>query len=395
MPRTYPIILLAAGQTLAWATLYYVFPALLLRWEQETGWSKAELTAAITLAVLVSALAAPLAGRLIDRGHGAAMMGGSAALGGLAVIALATATELWQFYTLWALIGLTFAGCLYEPCFALVTRARGANAKPAIILITLAAGFASTLSFPIVNGLAEAYGWRLAVATTGAVAVFVVAPLLWFGTRALDREGTADEPKDAAPETANRHAFLRRPEFWFLAFGFALGAVVHGATLHHLLPYLDEKGLSNDMAVLVASFIGPMQVAGRLAMMASERAISTHGVAIAAFLLLGLSVFLLLIGGSSPTALVGFVVFFGGAYGTVSIIRPIIARDVLGGRNFGAKSGALALPYLVGSATAPYLGALVWGVGGYNLMLAILVVLAALGCVLYLIARRLARRPAP
>ncbi len=63
------ILLLAIGQTLIWAALYYVFPALLLRWEQELGWSKPDLTAAIALAVLISGIGAPFPGRVIDAGR--------------------------------------------------------------------------------------------------------------------------------------------------------------------------------------------------------------------------------------------------------------------------------------------------------------------------------------
>ncbi|HSG37512.1 MAG TPA: hypothetical protein VLA27_08760, partial [Paracoccaceae bacterium] len=83
-----PVIYLAIGQTLAWASIYYTFPALLLRWEQDMGWSKPEVTMAITLGVLISALMAPLAGRIIDRGRGGEMMAGAAVLGGLLMVGL-------------------------------------------------------------------------------------------------------------------------------------------------------------------------------------------------------------------------------------------------------------------------------------------------------------------
>ena len=128
---------MAAGQILVWASLYYVFPALLLKWERSLDWSKADLTAAITLAVFMSAFASPYVGRLIDNGKGPELMAGSTLLGGICLFGVSLITEQWQFYLGWGLIGLALAGSLYEPCFALVTRCRGAQAKPAIILITL------------------------------------------------------------------------------------------------------------------------------------------------------------------------------------------------------------------------------------------------------------------
>ncbi len=389
MRRDSAIFYLAFGQTLAWASIYYIFPALLLRWEQDLGWSKADLTAAITLAVLVSALASPLTGRIIDKGQGALLIGASALAGGVGLMLLSFVSELWQFYAVWLFLGIAMAGCLYEPCFAMVTRSRGKNAKSAIILITLVAGFASTISFPVVYTLAEAAGWRGAVKAAAILMIVIVAPVLWFGARKLEQPEASPTSASAIPESAR--AFLRLPSFWFLAFGFACLAMAHGAALHHLLPILDERGLSAEMAVLAASFIGPMQVAGRLAMMSSERFLSHHGLTISAFAVMAVSVVLLLFSGSSPAFLSGFVILFGSAYGTVSILRPLLARDILGESNFGAKSGALALPYLAGSAIAPFLGSLIWSRFGYNFMLIALVGILALGVVSYSFAHRFAR----
>ena len=390
MRRDPAIVLLALGQTLAWASIYYLFPALLLRWEQTLGWSKTELTAAIAMAVLISAALSPLTGRIIDRGHGASLVLGSAIVGGIGLALLSFVSELWQFHAVWMVIGAAMAGCLYEPIFALVTRARGDRARQAIILITLVAGFASTISYPAIYSLAEAAGWRGAVRIASAVMILLVAPVHWVGVRRLDSEGAAGRVAKVASEPTR--AFLQNPAFWFLAAGFACLAITHGATLHHLLPILDERGLSAEMAVLAASFIGPMQVAGRLAMMASERYLSNNGVAIAAFGLLGLSVVLLMFSGSSPAFLSASVILFGGAYGTVSILRPLLAREILGETNFGAKSGALAMPYLAGSAISPFLGSILWSIGGYDFMLILLTVCIALGGVLYAFAYRLAKR---
>ena len=187
------------------------------------------------------------------------------------------------------------------------------------------------------------------------------------------------------------HSFLRSKVFWFLAIGFSLAAILHGVTIHHLLPILDERGIHDEVAVTAIAFIGPMQVTGRLAMMAAERHISNHGIAISCFVLMGIAILVLFGAGTTPAMLVAFVILFGGSYGMVSIVRPVIARDLLGEAQFGAKSGALALIYLAGSASAPYLGSLLWSKGGYDLVLLLLIILAACGLALYLGANRFAR----
>ncbi len=364
---------------------------MLLHWEASLGWSRADLTGAITLAIFMSAFCSPLYGRLIDAGKGALMMTAASVLGGLCLMGLSLVAELWQFYLLWAVIGVCMAGSMYEPCFALITRARGAEAKRSIIFVTLVAGFAGTVSFPVAHSLVLAFGWRTAVLCFGLTAILVVAPLMWFGASAVEALGAHRHIGNPYQGSIER-SFLYSPVFWFLAIGFGFVAVVQGATLHHLLPILSERELHPDVAVVAISFIGPMQVAGRLTMIAAERRVSIHGIAIACFALIALSMVMLIGAGVTPVLLIAFVILFGGAYGVVSIIRPVIARNLLGERQFGAKSGGLALVYLVGSASAPFLGALVWSSGGYDLVLPGLIVLAVTGLGLYALAHRIVEK---
>lgn len=383
-----PILLLAIAQTLIWACIYYSFPALLLHWEQSFGWSRADLTAAITLAVFISAFCSPLGGRLVDAGKGPLMMTAAALLGGCCLMLLARVEQLWQFYLVWGLLGLCMAGGLYEPCFALITRARGVEAKRSIIFVTLVAGFAGTISFPVAHSLVAAFGWRSAVLVFGLVAILIVAPLMWLGANVIEQEGRGRSLPEQGTSLAHR-SFLKSPAFWCLAGGFALAAVLHGVTLHHLLPILDERDIHPEVAVMVISFIGPMQVAGRLAMMAAERHVSNHGIAISCFILMGMSILVLIGAGTTPALLIAFVILFGGSYGIVSIVRPVIARDLLGEHQYGAKAGTLAMVYLAGSASAPFLGSLVWSRGGYDLVLPGLVLLSVAGLCLYLLAQKL------
>ncbi len=394
MIRDRAVLYLGIAQTLAWAGMFYVFPALLLRWEAALGWSRAELTGAITVALFLSALASPLAGRLIDAGRGPVMLAGATLLGGVSLIGLSVVTEAWQFYLVWALLGVMMGGSLYDPCFALLTRARGAEAKRSIIQITLMAGFASTISFPAAHALADAYDWRVAVRIFAVVVIIVGAPLMWAGARSVERAGKhgGGAPRAAA---GRRPAIFASPLFWLLGIGFFFAAVIHGGTVQHLLPMLDDRGIRADVAVLAASFIGPMQVAGRIAVMAAGRHLSNHAVAVGSFFLMAVAMLLLFASGGAPLLVVGFVIVFGAAVGTISIIRPVITHEIMGEAHFGAKFGAMSMLYLAGSAAAPYLASLVWGVGGYDLVLPCLGVLAFLGLGLYLAARRVARGTSP
>ena len=105
-----PIWLLAIGQTAGYGTLYYFFAALLPSLETGFGWSKTLLSLGPTLSIVISALSAPLAGRLIDRGYGGGLLIWGAALGACALAALSLVEGLGTYLVVWAVLGLAWGG---------------------------------------------------------------------------------------------------------------------------------------------------------------------------------------------------------------------------------------------------------------------------------------------
>ncbi|HMA15049.1 MAG TPA: MFS transporter [Kiloniellaceae bacterium] len=391
MQRRSAIWQLAIAQTIVWAGLFYAFPALILRWETAFGWAKAELTGAVTLSIALSAVFSPLAGRLIDRGLGPQVLAGGALAGGLCIGLVGLVQSLWQFYALWCLIGIATAFCLYDACFAVVVRAAGSEARRPITLITLVAGLAGTLSFPVAHGMAEAFGWRASCLAFAALICLLGLPLMWQGARSL--EAGVDEGEMPLADGARKPtSFLRRPAFWLLAVSFALLGLNHSAILNHFLPMLDERGIPEGMAVFAAAMIGPMQVAGRLAMMAVERHVSNRGITIACFLAVALATLCLITASWVPMMLVPFVILQGSGHGVTSIMKPLVIGDILGRANFGAMSGSQALILKLTIAVAPFVGALLWEIGSYDLVLVVMLAAALAGLGLFLLAWR--ARPA-
>ncbi len=356
---------LAVAETIVWAALYYSFPALLLEWEKDFGWSKTELTGALTISLLVSAASAPIAGRIIDRGKGRIQLTGSALFGAFLLVLLSQVTQLWQFYAVWILIGFAMAGSLYDACFAVLTRTMGDQAKRAITLVTLVAGLAGTVSFPSANALSATIGWRGTLLVFAAVIIFIAAPLFWHACGKAD-----DQPRETLlPPGRKTEAALRlfrSPLFWCLVICFIGMAFNHGILINHLLPLLDERGVHKETAILAISMIGPMQVSGRLAMMTAERHVSTSAMFIVCTLAASTAALFLYGAAAVPALLVGFVLFQGAGHGVVSILRPVIIAEYLGRQDFGLVAGILAAVYLVGYAFAPTVGSFVWEIGGYD-----------------------------
>ncbi len=184
---------IAFAQTIVWAAMFCSFPALLLEWERDLGWSKTQLSGAFTLALVVAALLAPVAGRLIDRGLARRVYPGSAILGALLLGLMSRVTLLRHFYAVWIGLGVAISGALYEASFAVITRAMGSGARQAITLVTLIAGFAGTLAFPGAHFLVGIVGWRGAVQFMALAVVGLGAPLMWQAIRAREARAMDSE----------------------------------------------------------------------------------------------------------------------------------------------------------------------------------------------------------
>jgi predicted MFS family arabinose efflux permease len=306
---------------------------------------------------------------------------------------LSQVTQLWQFYLVWALIGVTLAGCLYEPCFSILTRTMGVHARRAITAVSLVAGLAGTVSFPAAWYLSSAFGWRTTVLVFAAVIVCLAVPLMWWSAQLAERTGGQEAPPSSL-RAATAARVMRQPVFWALAVGFAMLALNHGMMLTHTLPLLGERGMAAGTAVLAVSIIGPMQVIGRLLMMSVERRVSSFAIALACQASLAIAAICLAGAAAMPLLLIPFVMLQGAGNGVTSIIRPVLTGELMGRADFGVISGLMATFYIAGFALGPSVGSALWSAGGYELMLLAAVMMATLGAMMLLAARYLAARPA-
>lgn len=369
---------LAAAETIVWAAYYYSFPALLLIWERDLGWSKTELSGAFTLALVSFALLAPVVGRLIDRGYAAWTFAGSALVAAGLLVALSMVTARWQFYLIWVGLGAAMAGSLYEACFAVVTRTLGPAARRGITVIALIAGFAGTVSFPSAHLLSAWLGWRGAVLVFAASVAFLAVPLILFACSTGERHLASDAPK---PSLKAREALgvIGDPNFWRFALLFAAVAINQGVLLTHLLPILAERGIAADTSVLAAALIGPMQVIGRVVMMTLGRNASSRTIFITCLASTMLAALMLLGAGVSTVFLLAFVALQGAGYGVTSIVRPVFTAEQFGRENFGTVAGLLAIAFIGGTAASPTIAALIWTLGGYDPVIGLAFLASLLG----------------
>ncbi|MES2915950.1 MAG: MFS transporter [Pseudomonadota bacterium] len=372
--------LLALGQTLIYAGCYYSFPALLPDLEAATGWSKAELALGPTLAFLVMAALTPFTGRLVDRGLGGEMLIWLPGVIALGVAGLGLVGSLAGWLALWAVIGVAQAGSLYETCFAFLTRRLGTGARAAITRVTLVAGFAGTLAFPLGHWLGRALGGQGALVAFAGLVVLAI-PLNAVAVRQLRRRERAGVTVPPSPPGILQAA-LKKPAFWVIAGGFLAVYLNHGILITYALVLFADRGAEAGLAALAAAAIGPAQVAGRLLLLAAGARVTTAQATLASMVSMVLAGGLLWLAGAAPLLIFAFAVAQGAGIGLTSILRPVLIAEILGRQGFGAISGAAAVAPILASAGAPSVGALLLALGGPELVYAACLALAVVGLAL-------------
>ncbi|MEV6032285.1 MFS transporter [Nonomuraea sp. NPDC052116] len=379
---------LSITQTAGYGVLYYAFSVFIPPMSRDLHAGVAQLTGAITLAVLVSGVAAPLIGRWLDRHGGRGLMTLGSVLGGLAVLAWSQVRSVTQLYLVCGVLGVASAMVLYEAAFAVIVAWFDATRRArALLAVTVVAGFASSIFLPLTGFLVDLYGWRQALVILAAGYALTSVPLHFLAVRSR-----------SAPPHVNRReivgAALRERPFWLLAAAFLTqtGAVSVMGVL--LVTYLIALGHSPLFAAGVAGLLGVLSVAGRLVTTGLQGRWSVALITAVMFGVQGLAAVLLPLVGRSTAGAVAGVVLFGLGFGVGTIARPALLADRYGTGAYASLSGALALPITVAKAVAPLLAAGIAQFAGYPAVMGAVAAACALGA-LSLIAYHRNAHPAP
>ncbi len=354
--RDWPLVLaLGTAQTLAWGSTYYL-PALLAKpMAAGLGLPETTIWAAFTLALLASAALGPFAGRAIDRLGGRPVLVGTSVLFAAGLAALSQAQGMVSLMLAWLLLGVAMGSGLYEAAFAALVRLKGTEARASITGITLIAGFASTVGWPLSGWLEAELGWRGACLTWAALHLLLGLPLNASIPRASALPASP-QPVQSATAPAPAQATLAAPPrhtAWLLSYVFAATWFVSTAMAAHLPQLLVASGATLAAAVAVGALVGPAQVAGRLLefgllrrfhpLLSARVAAMLHPLGVACWLFLG------------PAAGAVFALLHGAGNGILTIAKGTLPLVYFGPQGYGQRQGIIMAPSRVAQAFAPLL----------------------------------------
>src|SRR5215470_2453854 len=256
--RRYPLILaLGTTQTLAWASSYYLPAILADPIARDLSISANWVFAAFSTSLVISAVLGPRIGRQIDVVGGRPVLSISnlSLAAGLGLLGLAQSIPV--LVMAWLLLGVGMGFGLYDAAFGALGRIYGEAARGPITGITLLAGFASTVGWPLTAWGLATVGWRDTCFAWAAAHIVIGLPLNLLMLPPIK------DIKAAAAAQVRPHIPIDRTMV-LLAFAFAAAWTVTGAMAAHLPRILETAGANSVQAVAAGALIGPAQVGARI-----------------------------------------------------------------------------------------------------------------------------------
>jgi MFS family permease len=362
--QAFQICALGVTQTIAWASSTYL-PAVLSTWMAASlGTSTTTIFAAYSCGLLVMAALGPMVGRAIDQRGGREVLCLSNGLLIAGLCLLASAEGVGLLFAAWAVMGAGMALGLYDATFAALVRQHGIHARRPITGITLLAGFASTVGWPMTSAIAAAWGWQTACLVWAALHLLLALPLNWICLPAVKQSPQKGEMSaESSPLPDGREA---RRVFVLLAVFGAATAFVTSAMAAHLPGLLQALGIAAGTAIAASALVGPAQVVARIVEFVAGNRFRLHPLVVAriASILHPLGGAILFGCGLAPWAGGIFALLHGAGNGLLTIAKGTLPLALFGPWGYGVRQGVLAVSQRITQAAAPFLVALIlehWG----------------------------------
>jgi MFS family permease len=334
---------LGTAQTLAWASSYYLPAILADPIARDLGISSNWFFAAFSASLVISGLLGPWVGRQIDRVGGRQVLCVSNVVLAAGLGLLGASTSAWMMSFAWLLLGVGMGLGLYDAAFGALGRIYGSDARAAITGITLIAGFASTVGWPLSSLGLETIGWRETCFAWAIAHILVGLPLNLMLPR-TESAATSRGP------TVKPHIAIDRTMV-LLSFAFAAAWTVTSAMAAHLPHIVEAFGATPAQAVFAGMMIGPAQVGARIMeasllnrfhpLVSTRLACLTHPIGAAVIGIFG--------GGAAAA----FALLHGAGNGILTIARGTLPLAIFGPENYAYRLGLIGAPSRIAQALAP------------------------------------------
>jgi len=358
MSRNYGWVIVAAGAVITCVAMGAMFalPVYLQPIADQTGWTRAGISGAMTIGFIVMGVAGFFWGTLTDRIGARPVVLIAALMLGLGLFLASQATDLLLFQIAYGgLVGAS-GGAFFAPLMATTVAWFDKHRSLAVSLVSLGGGVAPMVITPLATVLIQDHGWRSAMMYTAIVAAALILPMSLLIRRAPEVLAAAPTPQSdvvpAEPRPTGIMSVLRTPQFFILAGVFFLCCGAHSGPIFHTVSYAMLCGASALAAASIYSVEGVAGLLGRLIFGVLADRIGVKRVIIGGLALQAVGIYSYIWVSELPQ-FYALAVVLGLAYGGVMPLYSVLARDYFGPRVMGTVLGGITMTSSIGMAFGP------------------------------------------
>jgi MFS family permease len=352
----------------------YVAPVM-----KQFGWDQTSTTMYRTIQPLVAAGCTPFAGKLFAKYSARWILTGTSLVFGLASMATAYATQLWQWNLYGVIYGMTCAFFMYLAAPVLVNRWFHKSNGLALGLIAAVLSVLAAIVSPIAQSLITNHSWQYSrvvifgIATVASVifsVVFIRDSPLTMNVKAYGEgdDRAADALADAVTtvEGATRAQALRAPGLYLVILIAAI-IVMTAAFFQQVPAYTAKSPLGAAAGAVAVSIVMIGGTCGKLVLGWLADRIGVKPTAIGAMLCGATGMFLAFIATNVGLFYVGMAIF-GVGYAGLTVVVPLLVRNSFGSLNYAeiyswVSTGiflATSLSFLVYGRIVDLTGSFTW-----------------------------------
>ena len=357
MEKHYGWVVVAAGAIITCVAMGALFalPVYLQPMAEETGWTRAGISGAMTVGFIVMGVAGFGWGTLSDRIGARPVVLIAAVLLGAGLLIASRAPNLLVFQLAYGgLVGAS-GGAFFAPIISTTLGWFDKNRSLAISLVSIGGGVAPMVITPLASLLIETYGWRSAMLTIAIAATIIVIPTTFLIRRAPDVAepvAPSQSPSSSRSTSSPAWAALRTPQFIVLAATFFLCCAAHSGPIFHTVSYAMICGATPLAAAAIYSVEGVAGLFGRLLFGVAADRIGVRRIIVAGLALQAVGIYAYIYVSELPH-FYALAVVLGLVYGGVMPLYSVLAREFFSQRVMGTVLGAATMTSSIGMAFGP------------------------------------------